>query len=84
MPEFAGLPPSPSLAGASHVPSAPTASVPPGLPGPCPSAAPSSAVHRRGGQPPPAPVLRITFSEAANEPLVFKQWLRRLAAWQRR
>ena len=36
----------------------------------------------RSGAPPPAPGLSLTFAQAASDPHAFRQWKRRVAAWQ--
>eukprot|EP00971_Amphidinium_carterae_P047781 940900-Amphidinium_carterae.1 len=47
------------------------------------AAATSSTVTKwRGGQPPPPPALSLSFAQAASEPHAFRQWTRRVQAWQ--
>ena len=38
----------------------------------------------RSGAPPPAPGLSLIFSQAASDPHAFRQWKRRVSAWQTR
>eukprot|EP00971_Amphidinium_carterae_P132783 2629815-Amphidinium_carterae.1 len=42
----------------------------------------SETTKWRGGQPPPPPALSLSFAQAAAEPHSFRQWIRRVQAWQ--